>query len=210
MASHARLHCPARRALLRAALPAAAVLALAACASADTTFYTLNEVPGTPDTVLSPTALHVVELRRPGLPGYLDRTDIVRRDVGYRLDLAKFESWAEPISDMTGRVLAADLSQRLPGMSIFSEAGAISAEPDARVDVDIQRFSAGADGVVRLNAQIAIERGASHLNAGTRRVSVAVTPGGPTTSALVAAMSVALGQLSDEIAVLLRTAGSTS
>lgn len=192
------------RRLMRVVVPALAVTALAGCASADTTFFTMSEVPGVPVASLSQTAPRVVELRRPGLPGYLDRTDIVLHNVDYRLQLAKFQSWAEPISDMTGRVLAADLSQRLPGMTIFSEAGAISADPDARLDVDIQHFSAGGDGIVHLDAQIAIERSSNHLNAGSRRVQVAVTPGGPTTSALVAAMSAALGQLSDQMASLLR------
>ena len=68
---------PGRRLVLRAAMPFAGLFALAACASPDTTFFTLSEVPGTPIAALSPTAPHVVEERRPGLPGYLDRTDIV-------------------------------------------------------------------------------------------------------------------------------------
>ncbi len=194
-----------RRALIHAAVRLACLLPLAACASAETTFFTLHEVPGTPTVVLSRTAPRVVELRRPGLPGYLDRIEIVRRDVDYHLELARFQSWAEPISDMTGRVLAGDLSQRLPGISVFSESGAISAQPDARVDLDIQRFGAGADGVVHLDAQVAVEHSASQRNAATRRVSVAIAPAGQTTEALVAAMSVALGQLSDQIALLLRT-----
>ncbi len=190
------------RARLRRAIALAVVLALAACASPDTTYFTLGEVPGTPIASLSPAAPHVVELRRPGLPGYLDRTDIVSRNVNDRLELAKFQSWAEPIGDMTGRVLAADLSQRLPGVSVFSEASAISADPDARIDLDLQRFGAGADGVVRLDAQIAVEPSRGHRVA-TRRVNIAVTPGAPTTSALVAAMSAALGQLADQIALLI-------
>ncbi len=182
---------------------AAALLALSGCASPDTTFFTLATAPGTPIAALPPGAPRTLELRTPGIPGYLDRTDIVLRDVDYRLQVGHFESWAEPLADMTGRVLAEDLSQRLPAMSVFTEAGAISATPDARADIDIQQFSAGADGVVRLVAQVALETGVGHAVIAQRRVSLAVTPGGPTTAALVAAMSAALGQLSDQLAKLL-------
>ena len=185
------------------AAAAAALLALSGCASPDTTFFTLSGVPGTPIAALPPGTPRTVELRTPGIPGYLDRTDIVLRNADYRLQVGHFQSWAEPLADMTGRVLAEDLSQRLPAMSVFTEAGAISVTPDARAGVDIQQFSAGPDGVVRLVAQLAIEGGIGHDVVAQRRVSLTVTPGGPTTPALVAAMSAALGQLSDELVKLL-------
>ena len=108
-------------------LAAIALLALSGCASPDTTFFTLSVAPGTPVAALPLAAPRTVELRTPGIPGYLDRTDIVLRDVDYRLQVGRFESWAEPLAGMTGRVLAEDLSQRLPAMSVFTEAGAIGA-----------------------------------------------------------------------------------
>ena len=193
------------RVLRRRSVAAAAIalLALSGCASPDTTFFTLSAVPGTPLAALPPGTPRTVELRTPGIPGYLDRTDIVLRNADYRLQVGHFQSWAEPLADMTGRVLAEDLAQRLPAMSVFTEAGAISVTPDARAGVDIQQFSAGPDGVVRLVAQLAIEGGIGHDVVAQRRVSLTVTPGGPTTPALVAAMSAALGRLSDELVKLL-------
>lgn len=185
------------------AAAAASLLALSGCASPDTTFFTLSMSPGSPIAALPAGVPRTVELRTPGIPGYLDRTDIVLSNVDYRLHLGHFQSWAEPLADMIGQVLAEDLSQRLPAMSVYTEAGAISAAPDARADVDIQQFSAGPDGVVRLVAQVALEAGIGHAIVAQRRVSLAVMPGGPTTPALVAAMSAALGQLSDQIVQLL-------
>ncbi len=185
------------------AAAAIALLALSGCASPETTFFILSVAPGTPMAALPQGTPRTVELRTPGIPGYLDRTDIVLRNVDYRLQVGHFQSWAEPLADMTGRVLAEDLSQRLPAMSVYTEAGAISATPDARADIDILQFSAGPDGVVRLVAQVAVEAGIGHALIAQRRVSLAVTPGGPTTPALVAAMSAALGQLADQLVKLL-------
>ena len=119
------------------------IMALASCASPDPTLFTLQPVAGTP--AASATA-QVIELRRPGLAGYLDRPDIVLRDAGYQLSVNSQQRWAEPIGDMIGRVLTQDLSQRLPSSTVFSESGAITADPNLRIEVDIVRFDQGADG----------------------------------------------------------------
>jgi uncharacterized lipoprotein YmbA len=136
----------------------------------------------------------------PGLAGYLDRSDIVLKQTDYRVDVDSQVRWGEPLADMIGRVLAQDLSQRLPGSSIFSGDGAIGADPDLRVEVDVQRFDAAADGSVTLLADIAIEQGVSHTAAAANSVSLRIdnVQTGPT--GLAAAMSELLGQLADQIA----------
>ncbi len=180
------------------------VLGLASCASPDPTLYTLQAVQG---TVVAGGAAQVIEVRKPGLAGYLDRPDIVLRDAGYRLQTNSQQRWAEPISDMVGRVLTQDVSQRLPASTVFAESGAITADPSLRIEVDIVRFDQGADGRLTLDAQVAIEAGRSHAPVRTRHVVLQADPGGADAAALVAAMSGLLGQLADRLAQDVAAAG---
>ncbi len=175
---------------------AAVCLVLAGCSSPDPTYYTLQPASGTaladgPSTV---------EVRRPGLAGYLDRSDIVLKNAGYRLDVNGQLRWGEPLGDMIGRVLSQDLSQRLPGTSVFAESGAITASPQMRLEVDILTFEQDASGNVVLNAQVAVERGVTHAPLATRHVSLTTPPTGAGAGNLVASMSGLLGRLADQVA----------
>ncbi len=185
-----------RRALL-SALPAAWVVA---CASPEPSYYTLAPVPG----VARSGGPKLVELRRPGLAGYLDRPEIVRTGGTYQLNVAGRERWGEPFGDLVVRILAENLNSRLSSSSVFTSAGSITADADATVELDIQRFDADASGNVVLLAQVAASRGRDRSKAATRTVRRTVTPAGPSTAELVAAMSLALGQLADDVAALLR------
>jgi uncharacterized lipoprotein YmbA len=185
-----------RRGLLGLALAGSA----AACASPEPAYFTLAAVPGTP--MRGGPAL--IELRRPGLAGYLDRPEIVRSNSPYSLRVTGSERWGEPLGDLFTRILAEDLNARLPGSSVFTSAGSITADADATVEIDIQRFDADPSNRVVLLAQVAVSRGRARASALTRVVRLTVQPVGPTTANLVAAMSTALGQLADALAAMLR------
>ena len=158
--------------------------------------FTLQPVPGTP---LPAASGQVIELRRPGLAGYLDRPDIVLRDAGYQLSVNSQLRWAEPIGDMIGRVLTQDISQRLPSSTVFSETGAITADATLRVEVDIVRFDQGEDGRLTLVAEAALEAGRSHAPLRARHI-VLQADAGAGAAGLVAAMSTLLGELADRVA----------
>ena len=173
-------------------------LLLAACASPEPAYFTLAARSGAPLTG----GARLVELRRIGLAGYLDRPEIVRTSADYRLKLGAGERWGEPLGALVARVLAEDLNTRLPGSSVFTSSGSISAEPDATIELDLQRFDADATGQVVLLAQVAVSRG--RARAAARTVRLVVTPTGPSTTDLVAALSMALAQLADQVAPMLR------
>ncbi|HEY0419815.1 MAG TPA: PqiC family protein [Acetobacteraceae bacterium] len=183
------------------ALVLVALLALGACASPEPAYFTLAPVPG-PAIASGP---RLVEMRRPGLAGYLDRPEIVRASSAYQLRLLGGERWAEPFGDMVSRVLIEDLNQRLPGTSVFSATGAISADASANLEVDVQRFDSDASGLVRLVAQVAIARGRNRPPVSTRAIQLTQMPTGRSTGELAAAMSALLGQMSDQIATMLRS-----
>ena len=183
----------------RALLLAPVVLATARCASPDPALYTLRAVPGAP----RPGGPAAIKLARPGLAGYLDRPEIVRDSAASRLALRSGERWGEPLGDMIGRVLAEDLTQRLTGSSVFTEAGTLSVDAGAAIELDILRFDLDASGIVILQVQVAVEQGNSHDALGTRSIRLTMPPASDSTSDLVAAMSALVGQLADVLAGML-------
>ena len=170
--------------------------AVSGCASASTSYFALAPVPGTPATG-GPAA---IEVRQPGIAGYLDRNGIVRGDNDYKLDVASTQVWGEPLGDMLGRVMAEDLAQRLPGTQVTAAQGVISARPDLLVELQVDRFDSGHDGTLTLAAQVSVLRARDRAPLMTRsfRLTAPNPPAG--TAELVARMSGLLGQLSDRTA----------
>ncbi len=196
---------PNRLSLLSYAV-ASAVIVIAGCgASPEPNYFALTPAAG-PAAGQPAAGIKSIELRRPGIAGYLDRPEIVRRLVDYRLGVAANERWGEPLNVMIGRVVAQDLSQRLGGANVFTEDGAITADADATVEINIEKFEMDGDGTVQLVAQLAIERGTSHAATGARMIRLSVRPAEGSTSGMVHAMSDLLGQMSDQVAAAVRGA----
>jgi uncharacterized lipoprotein YmbA len=96
-----------RRRLACLALPAL----VAGCgASPDPALYTLQMKPG----AALPSGPRVVQLRDIGLPGYLDRREIVRSSADYKLGVMANDWWGEPLGPLLSRIIILGLSQRLP------------------------------------------------------------------------------------------------
>lgn len=175
----------------------ASALALAGCAgSPDPVFYALSAQKGR--TVTSPPLR--IEMRHAGLPGYLDRPHIVRRSSAERLELAADERWGAPLDAMVGATLSDDLAERLPNAVVFTESGSISAAADIRVEVEITRFELSADGTVQLQGGSAVRWTTATDAVRLKRHSFTARPASKSTPDLVAAMSLALGELADAIA----------
>jgi len=182
---------------------AASVVAATGCGSSPpSSFYALSPENGR----AQPASVHTIRLRRPGIAGYLDRPEIVRKIVDHRLGVVDTDRWAAPLDEMLGRVLAQDVEQRLTGSVVFTEDGAITADADLTLEVDVRRFEVGDGGGVDLAAEVAMETGDARTPAGTRSVHLRAMPATGSTAALVGAMSQLLGQLGDEIAAMVRTA----
>jgi|HubBroStandDraft_2_1064218.scaffolds.fasta_scaffold151898_2 uncharacterized lipoprotein YmbA len=179
---------------------ASAAISLGCGSSPEPVYYAMSTTAGP----AQPGWARIVKLRQPALAGYLDRAEIVRRVVHYRLRVASGESWGEPLGDMFARILAQDLAQRLPGSSVFTEGSAIATTPDAVVAIDVQRFDVGQDDELTLQAQVDVERGRDDVAVASRSLSLSIPRAGGTTASLVAGMSVLVGRLADPIAQLLR------
>jgi uncharacterized lipoprotein YmbA len=173
---------------------------LAACASPNPTLYMLSPVQGS-SAAGGP---KVIVLRGIGLARYLERSQIVRSSEGNRLDVLTGDWWGEPLGSMMSRVLVENISQRMPGSSVFSESGAISADADATVEVNIQRMDADQSGAIVLLAQVAVLAPDSTRSGLRRAARFTITPTATGTAGAVGAMSIALGRLSDTIVAMCR------
>jgi uncharacterized lipoprotein YmbA len=179
--------------------PVVLLAGVSACTSPEPNYFTLRAVPG---AVVSG-GVKLVELRRIGLAGYLDRPEIVRNQADYRLAIGSQDRWGEPLGALVARILAEDLNLRLPGTSVFTSAGSISADPDMTLELDLQRFDSDANGQVVVLAQVAATRTPGRDRSAAQTVRLVVAPADGSTTALVAALSQALGQLADRVAPML-------
>lgn len=186
-------------------LVAGALASIACASSPEPQFYTLFPRDG---STLASEPLEV-QLQRPGLPGYLDRPQIVRHEKPGRLEFSGAARWGAPLEKMVGDILAQNLAQRLPKASVYGESGAISSSPDVLVEVDIQRFELTDHGAVELVAQVAVRWPKTSSAARPERYALSRSPDGRGTSQLVNAMSALLAELSNAIAHSLR-AGAPS
>ena len=177
-----------------------ACLAAASCAAASPDYYAVAAVSGP----AAPGGPSVIEVRTPSYPGYLDRNEIVTSYVNYRVELAPNAAWAEPMGAMLSRALVADLSQRLPGSTVYGADGAIYTPPGARVEVNLQRFDPDASGEVVLQGALVIDTGDGGALF-SRPLHLVARPAGKSVSAEAAALSQLLGQVADLAADALRT-----
>jgi uncharacterized lipoprotein YmbA len=181
-------------------LMAVAIASTGCASSPEPQFYAL--FPGHGDTWVSGPL--EVELRRPGLPGYLDRPQIVRREQPGRLEFSGADRWGAPLENMVGSTLAQNLAQRLPSAHVYTESGAISASPDAQVEMEIQRFELTEHGSVELVAQVALHWPKAAAPDRLERYALSRPSRNHSTDQLVAQMSGLLADLADSIARSLR------
>jgi uncharacterized lipoprotein YmbA len=167
---------------------------LSACShSPPTRFYTLSDAApeGTP-----PFGVGLVRIVSVSIPGELDRPELVRRVGPNQLSIAGLDRWAAPLDQTIQRVLADDVSLRAPSSASGQQYA---------VSVDIREFYGDANCNVTLRAVWTVRlahgsSGPTHPDgAPPVNESIQVPSSGACPAALPAAMSVALGQLSDRI-----------
>jgi len=185
-----------RRRFTSLALP---VLA-AACSSPEPVYYTVVARSGP----TFPSGPRIVLLKDIGLASYLDRREIVRSSEGYKLDVMSNDWWGEPLGGMLGRVLVVELSQRLPNSAVYAESGAIAADANAIVGVNIQRLDADKAGMLILLAQVAVDFNRPR-RAAARTFTISRPLPTQNIAGLVAAISEAMGELADGTAGLLQS-----
>jgi uncharacterized lipoprotein YmbA len=193
---------PARWAGLILALSLAA--GLAACASPDPALYTIAPAPGPVESG----APRVVVLQQISIARYLERSQIVRSSENYRLDVMSNDWWGEPLGAMLSRVLVEELGQRLPQGTVLADTGAVSAQSEATIELNIERLDEDAAGNVVLQAQAAVRFKGQNVEPVLKSFRFVVSPPTAGVPGEVAAISTAVGRLADGIAPMLLAGGA--
>jgi uncharacterized lipoprotein YmbA len=188
--SGARYHC--RLAVL------GLLTVIAACSSPSPVLYTIAPVQGP----VQPGGPKVIVLQQISTAHYLERSQIVRSSENYRLDVMSNDWWGEPLSGMLSRVLTEELGQRLPQSTVIGETGAVSASPDATIELNMQRLDEDASGNVVLQAQASVSF-KGRPGPVLRSFRFVMTPPAADIQGEVTAISTALGQLADGLASML-------
>lgn len=197
------------RALAGPLLGLVAVFSLASCAVTDTTqYYTLGAAtpPRTNSRASASGSRPVgVGVGPVIMPGYLDRSQIVTRPGTDHVEISMFNRWAEPLEDGISRVLAEEISLRVPTERVvmFPWRGVVARVIQYQVVVAVVRFDGRPGGDVTLDTRWRIlDRAGDELV--FRRSTVVETAAGRGYEPVVAAMTRALVTLGQEIAAEIR------
>jgi uncharacterized lipoprotein YmbA len=181
-------------------LLAAAVLL--GCASPPTppSLHSLAAEPQAPTAAASERPAYQAVIAQVGVPESVDRPQLIVQRGG-SIELVDSERWAEPLKRAIPRLLAADLMQRLDGVTVWSMPGTGPAQPDARISVEINRFESQLGKASAIEALWLIRAGGVERSGRT----IAQTPASSNGyDALVEAHRKGLLQVSRDIAQALR------
>jgi uncharacterized lipoprotein YmbA len=183
-------------------LPAIAVVCtmLVACASSPPMhYYTLTETSA-PSRLEVPEGMTPVRLDRVTLPTELDRSQIVRRLGSTQLQIVENERWAAPLDETIRRVLSNDLTARLPQGAVANPNEPSVGEKRQSLTVDFSEFYGDPSCTVTLRASWTLKQSESNSLHGEEEATGSPSDGCKGAGSIPAAMSQALGKLSDLIA----------
>jgi uncharacterized lipoprotein YmbA len=191
---------------VKTAAVALVVMTLVGCAtSPPSTFYTLTAMREIPDTVGASGAALGVGLGPVNFPRFLDRPQVVTRDVGNRLTIDDFHRWGGTLQDDFLRVWAENVSSLLGTTTVFVIPSEVRYPLDFRVTADVLAFEGTFDGdaVLKMRWVVLDHRTDQVLRVEEtqyrRPLSEPKDEG-----ALIAAMSAVLGDFSREVAATLQ------
>lgn len=186
--------------LLRAGLALAVVLTLAACGGAAQKYYQLSADGAAP----TGTAGLSVGVGPIGLPGYVDRAELVFQSAPNEFQVPADAHWTGSLKENVSRVLAADLGWRLHSGNVLSFPWNPGAKLRYQVAVDVSQFHAisGQEAILEVAWRIQTPDGSTTVRRGNGSFHERVVGDGY--AAVVAAENQLLAQLADAIAVSLR------
>jgi uncharacterized lipoprotein YmbA len=168
-------------------------------------FFALASLPRTGQKAqvaaeTNPLALGIGPIK---FPGYLDRPQLVTRVSQNRLEVAENDRWAEPLEENFSRVLSQNLSILLQTDRVVTYPWERNQRPTHQVQVEVLRFEPNAEQMVELWARWSITEGTKKTVI-VRESYLTHSVKDKSTEASVAALSEAVGRLSQEIAASIR------
>ena len=184
------------------ALSAVYLLVLSACVSSPPVhYYSLSPIDT--DYQQDPDDAVMLGIGPLSIPDYLNRSQIVTRDVDAQMRVDDFSRWTEPLADSMHRIISTDVDNLLHGVVVvmYPYDAVVRSHLDYRLVGDVNRFDADSSGLVVLEIQWAIVDTEAHLLVSARRnryQAQMVTSGD--FGAMVAAMHDVLSQFSRSVA----------
>jgi uncharacterized lipoprotein YmbA len=151
-----------------------------------------------------------IRLDRVTIPPELDRKQLVRRVDSTRLQIVEDHRWAAPLDDMIHRVLSDNLAARLPPGLVTDPNEPPLGEGRLSLSVDIQELYADETCAVTLRASWVLKRPNAQSTRANEETQTPASGACSGAAAQPAAMSQALGQLSDRIAAAIGQASPAS
>jgi hypothetical protein len=185
-------------------LIAGLLVALCGCSSPPTHFYTLDAVPPARPVAAGIALSPPIEVADVPVPAVLDRDSIVLNEGGDRLNVSSQDEWGAPLGRLIRQTLTSDLMSRLPPGSVLAPGSTAPRSGLRIVSVNIVRFSGDAAGNVVLDASWSLLKAGTSdvLRSGHEVIRTRAASG--KVADVVPAMSEALGQLADRLAVAVR------
>ena len=162
-------------------------------------YYTLTETPASARLSV-PDITVPIRLDRVTIPTELDRSQIVRRLDPTRLQIVEGDRWAAPLDETIRRVLSDDLAARLTPGAIANPNEPSIGEKRQSLAVDISEFYGDPACAVTLRAAWTLKQPDARSLHGTEEIKAAADGACASAGPIPAAMSHALGQLSERIA----------
>ena len=190
------------------ALSAVYLLVLSACVSSPPVrYYSLSPIDT--DYQQDPDDAVMLGIGPLSIPDYLNRSQIVTRDVDAQMRVDDFSRWTEPLVDSMYRIISTDVDNLLHGVVVvmYPYEAVVRSHLDYRLVGDVNRFDADSSGLVVLEIQWAIVDTEANLLVPARRnryQAQMVTSGDY--GAMVAAMNDVLSQFSRDVADRLKAA----
>jgi len=190
------------------ALSAVYLLVLSACVSSPPVrYYSLSPIDT--DYQQDPDDAVMLGIGPLSIPDYLNRSQIVTRDVDAQMRMDDFSRWTEPLTDSMHRIISTDVDNLLHGVVVvmYPYEAVVRSHLDYRLVGDVNRFDADSSGLVVLEIQWAIVDTEANLLVPTRRnrYQAQMATSGDF-SAMVAAMNDVLSQFSRDVAGRLKAA----
>lgn len=180
-------------------------LLLAGCAakSPNVDFYVLNTDAGPLAGVADSCSSQAISVGPVDWPRYLDQPRIVTRAGSNRMEANEFSRWAGSLEDDFMRTMIENLSAMLRSELVINYRRSSRFSPAYRVEMEVLQFDGqlGGDVVLVVKWGVVEEASGKFVLVTTSRVSKAAV--GNDYEALVNASSMALAQLSEEVAVQL-------
>ena len=133
-------------------------------------------------------------------PAYLDRLEMVTRIDENRLAISDTNRWAAPLDGAFTRILAQDLSSRMPDSRVTLYPWYNDHAPDFQIIVDVRRFDVTVQGLAKLEASWTIRDAKANTSLYSTSPAFTQSVGGLKAEDPAAALSHTVADLSSQIA----------